>query len=104
MVISALLLHVDRCLASRVAVLQSNFPEKPGERGITMSETPRISREDLETKFRALQADIQGRAADKKQSMVAIGSAAAAVVVLLAYLFGRRGGRKRGSRVEFRRF
>ena len=69
-----------------------------------MSETPRVSREDLETKFRALQADIQGRAADKKQSMVAIGSAAAAAVVLLAYLFGRRGGRKRGSRVEFRRF
>jgi hypothetical protein len=69
-----------------------------------MSETPRVSREDLETKFRALQADIQGRAADKKQSMVAMGSAAAAVVVLLAYLFGRRGGRKRGSRVEFRRF
>ena len=69
-----------------------------------MSETPRVSREDLETKFRALQADIQGRAADKKQSMVAIGSAAAVVVVLLAYFFGRRGGRKRGSRVEFRRF
>lgn len=69
-----------------------------------MSETPRVSREDLETKFRALQADIQGRAADKKQSMVAIGSAAGAVVVLLAYLFGRRGGRKRGSRIEFRRF
>ncbi|CAB4646000.1 unannotated protein [freshwater metagenome] len=69
-----------------------------------MSDTPRVSREDLETKFRALQADIQGRAADKKQSMVAIGSAAGAVIVLLAYLFGRRGGRKSGSRVEFRRF
>jgi hypothetical protein len=69
-----------------------------------MSETPRVSREDLETKFRALQTDIQGRAADKKQSIVAIGGAVGAVVVLLAYLFGRRGGRKRGSRVEFRRF
>lgn len=69
-----------------------------------MSETPRVSREDLETKFRALQAGIQGRAADKKQSMVVIGSAAASLIVLLAYVFGRRGGRKRGSRVEFRRF
>jgi hypothetical protein len=69
-----------------------------------MSDTPHVSREDLETKFRALQADIQGRALDKKQSIVAIGGAVAAVVVLLAYLFGRRGGRKRGSRVEFRRF
>ena len=69
-----------------------------------MSDTPHVSREDLETKFRALQTDIQGRATHKKQSIIAIGSAVGAVVVLLAYLFGRRGGRKRGSRVEFRRF
>ena len=69
-----------------------------------MSDTPHVSREDLEIKFRALQTDIQGRAADKKQSIVAIGGAVAGLVVLLAYLFGRRGGRKRGSRVEFRRF
>lgn len=69
-----------------------------------MSDTPHVSREDLETKFRALQTDIQGRAADKKQSIVAVGAAVAGVIVLLAYLFGRRGGRKRGSRVEFRRF
>lgn len=69
-----------------------------------MSDTPHVSREDLETKFRALQTDIQGRTADKKQSLIAIGSAIGALVILLAYLFGRRGGRKRGSRVEFRRF
>jgi hypothetical protein len=69
-----------------------------------VSDTPHVSREDLETKFRALQTDIQGRAADKKQSLVVVGGAIGAVVVLLAYLFGRRGGRKRGSRVEFRRF
>lgn len=64
----------------------------------------RISRDDLESKFRALQADIQGRASDKKQSLIAAGSAIATVVVLLAYLFGRRRGRRNGSRVEFRRF
>jgi hypothetical protein len=69
-----------------------------------MSDTPRVTREDLETKFRALQTDIQGRATDKKQSIVAIGSGVATVVVLLAYVFGRRSGRKRSSRVEFRRF
>ena len=64
----------------------------------------RISRDDLESKFRALQADIQGRASDKKQSLIAAGSAIATVVILLAYLFGRRRGRRNGSRVEFRRF
>lgn len=69
-----------------------------------MSETPRISREDLEKKFRDLQADIQGRADDKKQSVVATAGAVAAVVVLCAYLLGRRRGRRRAGRVEFRRF
>jgi hypothetical protein len=64
----------------------------------------RITRDDLESKFRVLQADIQGRASDKKQSLIAAGSAIATVVVLLAYLFGRRRGRRGGSRVEFRRF
>ena len=65
---------------------------------------PRITRDDLESKFRALQADIQGRATDKKQSIVAIGSAAVTVVVLLAYFFGKRRGRRRASSIEFRRF
>ncbi len=69
-----------------------------------MSESPKISRDELESKFRALQADIQGRAADKKQSMITIGSSIAGVVVLLAYLFGRRSGRRRASRLNIRRF
>jgi hypothetical protein len=69
-----------------------------------MSETPKITREELESKFRALQADIQGRAADKKQSLIAIGSAVATVVVLVAYLMGRRSGRRRASRLNIRRF
>ena len=53
-----------------------------------MADNTRISRDDLESKFRALQADIQGRAADKKQSAIAIGSAVASIVVILAYLLG----------------
>ena len=69
-----------------------------------MSDTPRVTRDDLESKFRALQADIQGRATDKKQSAIAVASGVATLIVLLAYVFGRRSGRKRGSRVEFRRF
>ena len=64
----------------------------------------KITREDLESKFKALQADIQGRASDKKQSLIAVASGVGVVVVLVAYFFGRRSGRKRGSRVEIRRF
>ena len=69
-----------------------------------MSESPKITRDDLESKFRALQADIQGRAANKKQSVIAIGSAVATVIVLIAYLMGRRSGRRRASRLNIRRF
>jgi hypothetical protein len=69
-----------------------------------MSDQPKITREDLEKKFRTLQADIQGRAEDKKQSVIASAGAIAAVVVIAAYLLGRRKGRKRAGRVEFRRF
>jgi predicted nucleic acid-binding protein len=69
-----------------------------------VSPEPKISKQDIENKIRVLQADISGRASDKKQSLIAIGSIALSVVVILAYLFGRRSGRRRGSRVEFRRF
>ena len=69
-----------------------------------MSDDRKISRDELETKFRALQADIQGRASDKKQSFIAAAGVAATVVVVVAYLLGRRSGRKRAGRVEFRRF
>ena len=65
--------------------------------------TPRITKSDLEIKFQELQDDLQGRASDKKQSIIAVASIASAVVVLIAYLLGRRGGRKRRSVVEIRR-
>ncbi len=63
----------------------------------------RITKEDLESKFQSLQDDLQGRASDKKQSIVTIASVASAVVVFIAYVLGRRGGRKRRSVVEIRR-
>jgi predicted nucleic acid-binding protein len=69
-----------------------------------VSPEQKISKQDIENKIRVLQADISGRASDKKQSIIAIGSIALSVVVVVAYLFGRRSGRRRGSRVEFRRF
>lgn len=71
---------------------------------MNMTESSKITRDELESKFRALQADIQGRARDKKQSIIAAAAAAGTVVVLVAYLLGRRSGRRRGSRVQIRRF
>ena len=69
-----------------------------------MTTEPRISKEDIENKIRALQAEISGRAADKKQSIIVVGSTIATVVVVIAYLLGRRSGRRRGSHVQIKRF
>ena len=63
----------------------------------------KISRDDLERRFKSLQDDLQGRVENKKQTIVTIATAAAAVLVVVSYLFGHRRGSKRATRVEFRR-
>ena len=104
MVVSSLLHHVMRRCHSCGRYILTRLATQSRKGFLIMTDNTRISRDDLESKFRVLQADIQGRAADKKQSAIAIGSAVASIVVILAYLLGRRKGRRRASRVEFRRF
>ncbi len=69
-----------------------------------MSEdTERITRESLEDALRDLQADVD-REAQPLLVKVAYGAAVAAVVLIgLAYVFGRRAGRRRATVVEVRR-
>lgn len=69
-----------------------------------MSDTPRITKEELEQRFRTLQDDLRGRAVDNKDRIIAIAAVAATVLAVVSYLLGRRSGRRRGSRVEIRRF
>ena len=62
-----------------------------------------ITRDSLEDALRDLQADID-RDAQPLLVRVAYGAAAAASVLIgLAYLFGRRAGRRRATVVEVRR-
>ena len=63
----------------------------------------KISKEDLERRFKSLQDDLQGRVENKKQTIVAVAGAAAGVLMVVSYLFGRRRGSRRATRVEFRR-
>jgi len=67
------------------------------------SSNKKISRDDLERRFKSLQDDLQGRVENKKQTIVTIAGTAAAALVIVSYLFGRRRGAKRATRVEFRR-
>jgi hypothetical protein len=62
-----------------------------------------ISRQDLERRFQALQDGLQGKVHDRKQSLVATGTAIGVVLVIIVYLLGRRSGRKKTTLVEIRR-
>jgi hypothetical protein len=63
----------------------------------------RISRADLESKFREVQHDLQGRLDDKKQGIVAVVTAVGVVLMVVMYLAGRRSGRRKTTFVEIRR-
>ncbi len=63
----------------------------------------RITRDDLEAKFRAAQDEWQGKLEDKKQSMIAIAAAGGAVLLIIFFLLGRRAGKKKTTFVEIRR-
>lgn len=63
----------------------------------------KISKDDLERRFKALQNDLQGKVENKKQTIVAAAGVAAAALIIVSYLFGRRRGARRSTRVEFRR-
>ena len=63
----------------------------------------KITRADLEGKFKALQDDIQGTADRNKSTFATYAAIAGGAVVILAYAFGRRSGRKRRSVLAIRR-
>jgi hypothetical protein len=63
----------------------------------------KITRSDLESKFRAFQGDIQGKVDDKKQTLMAVGAGAGMFLMLLFFLLGRRSGKKKTTLVEIRR-
>ena len=62
-----------------------------------------ITRDDLESKFRQIQGDVQGKVVDKKAAIRGAAIAGGVLVVLLMYVLGRRSGRKKTTLVEIRR-
>ena len=62
-----------------------------------------VSRKDIEAKFREIKADLEGTAESAKGMAVSIGAAVAVVVVLGAFLLGRRRGKKKTTMIEVRR-
>lgn len=63
----------------------------------------RITRADLEAKFRETQSNLQGKLEDKKQTMVSIGVVVGVVLLLLFFMVGKRSGKKKTTFVDIRR-
>lgn len=63
----------------------------------------KITRDDLEAKFRELADDVEETTESAKSYVAAVAATAAVVIFVVAFGAGRRRGRKRSTVVEIRR-
>lgn len=63
----------------------------------------RITRDDLEAKFRELEGEATETAESAKSYVIAIGAAVVVGIVAVAFVMGKRRGRKKTTVVEIRR-
>jgi hypothetical protein len=69
-----------------------------------VSTDEKITRDDIEAKFRELTGEADDKAEAAKSTAIAVGAVVAAAVVIGVFLFGRSRGRKKTTIVEVRRF
>jgi hypothetical protein len=63
----------------------------------------RITRDDLERHFAAVQDEIQGKVRDRKRTIIGAVSVTAILVLLIVFLLGKRSGKRKTTLVEIRR-
>lgn len=63
----------------------------------------KVSRADLESKFREVQTELTSGAENAKSKVMVAGGVLFVVLLLLSFLLGRRGGKKKSTIVEIRR-
>jgi hypothetical protein len=67
------------------------------------STSTKITREDLESKFRELQGDVEESATEAKNYAVAVAAVVVVGIAVVAFVLGRRKGRRKTTIVEIRR-
>lgn len=69
----------------------------------TVASGSRITRDDLEAKFREIEGGTREQVASAKPTLIGVGAVLAVVLALLIFLLGQKAGRKRTTVVEIRR-
>ncbi len=65
--------------------------------------SPRITRADLEAKLREVRGEVEEKGEAAKSTGLTVALVGVAVVVAVAFLLGRRRGRRKSTVVEIRR-
>lgn len=63
----------------------------------------KISPDDIETKFRDIQGQVEGVADDSKKKVAIGGAVGAVLILLLIYILGQKAGKKKSTVLEIRR-
>jgi hypothetical protein len=63
----------------------------------------RITRDDLERRFSALQGHVKESVASRKQKIITGAGVAAVALLLIVFLLGKRSGKRKSTWVEIRR-
>ena len=63
----------------------------------------RISRDDIKSKLGEIQGDALEQVEDTKNQLLAIGAGVGLLLLIAAFLLGRRGGRRSSAVIEVRR-
>lgn len=69
----------------------------------TVDTGQKVTRDDLERRFRSVQEGMRHQVDDKKRTLVTVAAVAGVVVVTAIFLLGRRSGNKKTTLVEIRR-
>jgi hypothetical protein len=69
----------------------------------TVASGSRITRDDLEAKFREIEEGTRQQVASAKPTLVGVGATLAIILALVIFFLGQRAGRKRTTIVEIRR-
>lgn len=70
---------------------------------MTETQHSAVDRDQLESTLGSFQNSLRGQIEDRRQTIVTIGVAVGVAVAIVAYLLGRRSGRKKSAVIDIRR-